>query len=180
MDGVGSPDGLLARLAETEVGDISGRDQVPHRAGDLLDRHARVDAVLVQDVNAVGAEVAQAVVHDLADMLRATVEPEVTGVAELGGDQHLVAERCERCSDDLLVLAETVEFGCVEVGDAGVVGRPDGVSPVRFAAAAVSHGDPHRAIADSRAREPASAEGPRLHDGLLGGYLRGVSRRSGA
>ena len=49
-------------------------DQLLDGAGDVLDRHVGVDAVLVEHVDVVGAEVAQAVLGDLADVVGAAVE----------------------------------------------------------------------------------------------------------
>jgi hypothetical protein len=52
-------DRLGADLREAKVGDLALLDQLPHRAGDVFDRHAGVDAVLVEQVDALGSEPAQ-------------------------------------------------------------------------------------------------------------------------
>ncbi len=95
---MGAADRLRARLAEAEEADLACVDELPDRAGDLLDRHVGVDLVLVEDVDVTGPEVPQAVLGDLANVFGSAVEDradlrEVGQVeAELGGDGDLVAE----------------------------------------------------------------------------------------
>ena len=48
-------DGGRGRLGQAEVPDLAGPDQLLDGAGDVLDRHVRVDAVLVEQVDVVGA-----------------------------------------------------------------------------------------------------------------------------
>ena len=52
LDRVRAPDRLHARFGKAEVLDLACLDQVLHRAGDVLDRHVRVDAVLVEEIDA--------------------------------------------------------------------------------------------------------------------------------
>ena len=75
LDGVRAADRLHARLGEAEVPDLARLDQLLHRAGDVLDRDARVDAVLVEQVDRVGPEPLQRRVDAALDRLRAAVEP---------------------------------------------------------------------------------------------------------
>ena len=56
LDGVGAADGRGAGLGQAEVPDLAGRDELLDRAGDVLDGHLRVDAVLVEQVDDVGAK----------------------------------------------------------------------------------------------------------------------------
>src|SRR5207344_747213 len=56
LHGVGAADGLGGRFGQAEVGDLAGVDELFHRAGDVFDGDARVDAVLVVEVDAVGAQ----------------------------------------------------------------------------------------------------------------------------
>ena len=56
-----------------------------------------------------------------AGLLAVVVERE----AELRGDDDLVAYRCERRTDDLLVGERAVHLGGIEKGDAPVHGRAD-------------------------------------------------------
>ena len=52
LHGVRAADRLRARLGQAEVPHLARRDQVLDGAGDVLDRHVRVDAVLVEEVDA--------------------------------------------------------------------------------------------------------------------------------
>ena len=48
---MGAADGLHAGLRKTEVLDLAFGDQLLDGAGDVLDRHVRVDPVLVEQVD---------------------------------------------------------------------------------------------------------------------------------
>ena len=67
-------------------------------------------------------------------MLRSTVQAVTVDVeAELRGDHHLVAERCERLADQFFAGVGTVDFGRVEERDAAVMGLAqdcDALGPV--------------------------------------------------
>ncbi len=148
------------RFGEAEGAHLAGRDQLADGAGDILDRHVRVDAVLVEEVDVIGAEPLQRGVGDLLDVRGAAVEPGDAAHAgallrdletELRGDRHLVAHVLQRLADDDLVLVGPVDFGGVEERDAdvdGLVQRGDGI---RFRRAAiVDAGESHAAEPDGR------------------------------
>ena len=90
-----------------------------------------IDAVLVEQIDAVGPEPLQRGLGDLPDVLRPAVQAELRRtpvaecVAELGRDHDLVAERRQRLAHDFLVLVRTIGLGGVEEGDAALDGRPD-------------------------------------------------------
>ena len=48
LDGVGAADRLRAGFGEAEVLDLAFLNQLLHRAGDVFDRHVRIDAVLIE------------------------------------------------------------------------------------------------------------------------------------
>ena len=73
MHGVRAADRLLAGLGEAEEADLALAHEVGHRAHDVLDRHGGVDAVLVEEVDAVGGEPAERALDGLADVLRPAV-----------------------------------------------------------------------------------------------------------
>ena len=56
LDGVRAADRLRAGLGQAEVLDLARLDQVLDRAGDVFDRHIRIDAVLVEQVDDVGPQ----------------------------------------------------------------------------------------------------------------------------
>ena len=106
------------------------RDQLLHRAGDVLDRHVRIDAVLVEQVDAVGPQPLQRRLDHLPDVLGPAVQARLLPSpleleAELGRDHHLVADRRQRLAHQLLVGERAVDLGGVEEGDAALDRRAD-------------------------------------------------------
>ena len=70
LDRVRAADRLHAGFGQAEVLDLAFLDQVLHRAGHVLDRHVRIDAVLVEQVDAVGPEPLERAFGDLAGCAR--------------------------------------------------------------------------------------------------------------
>ena len=56
---------LRAGFGQAEVLDLALADQLLHRAGHVLDRHVRIDAVLVEQVDGVGLEALERGLGDL-------------------------------------------------------------------------------------------------------------------
>ena len=71
LDGVRAADRLHAGLGQAEVLDLALADQFLHRAGHVLDRHVRIDAVLVEQVDAVGPQPLERRLDHLAGCARA-------------------------------------------------------------------------------------------------------------
>lgn len=69
VHGVGAGDGGGRGLAQADVADLAGGDQLGHGPDALLDRDVRVDAVQVVQVDVVRTEVAQRAVGRAADVL---------------------------------------------------------------------------------------------------------------
>jgi hypothetical protein len=118
---VGPPDGLDPGLRQAEVAHLAFLDQLLDRAGHVLDRNVRVDAVLVEQVHVVGTETAERALEGRTDVLRPAVQPALPRCvadreAELGRDHHIVAVRLERLADDLLVVVRAVDLRRVEEG----------------------------------------------------------------
>ena len=67
MDGVGAADVGDAGFGQTEEAHLSLPDQLADRAGHLFDRHGRIDPVLVEQIDVVGAEPPQRAFDRLAD-----------------------------------------------------------------------------------------------------------------
>ena len=137
LDGVGAADGAGAGLGHPEVAHLAGLDELLDRARDVLDRDVGVDAVLVEQVDRVGAQPPQRPVDGGADVLGSAVHAAglravlVEVEAELGGDDDLVAHRLERLADELLVVERAVDLGGVEERDAAVDGRAHEVDHLR-------------------------------------------------
>ena len=131
LDGVRPPDRLRARLGKAEVSDFAFADQVLDRAGDIFDRHVRVNAMLIEEIDDAGLQSLERRFGHLLDVFRTAVEAPLLGVlgvdveAELGCDHDLIAERSERLADQLLVRVRPVDFGGVEKGDTPRNRRPD-------------------------------------------------------
>src|SRR5438445_2954201 len=166
---VRAPDGLLARLGQAEVTDLSPPNEIGHRAHHVLDRHLLVDAVLVEEVDVIGLEPARGGFHHLADVLRAAIEandlPIVEPEAELGGDDHLIALALESASEKLLVVPDAVGLGGVEERHPQLDGALDGSDRFRIVAGAVRLAHPHATEAQLRDLESLLSELPFLqHD----------------
>ena len=115
---MGPAKGLRAGFGQAEMADLAGADEVAHRARHLLDRHGRIDPVLVEQVDRLDAEPPQLVLDHLPDALGPAVDaalavrPEIK--AELRGDDDLPAERLQRLADKALIGERAVDLGRVE------------------------------------------------------------------
>ena len=103
-------------------------DQFLDRTGDILDRHVRVDAVLIEQIDHIGLEALQRGLGDILDMLRSAVQsrrsgPRITAAKvepELGGDHYLLAKRSEGFANEFFVNVRAVNFSGIEEGDAAL------------------------------------------------------------
>ena len=160
--------------------------QVRDRTSHVLDRHLRVDAVLIEQVHPVGTEALQRPFHGPTDAggIAGHAAAELAGLGvdvetELGRDLDLVAEARHRLAEDALALEGSVDFGAVEEGDALVEGgadQRDHVSPFRDdrveGAVHVLHAQAQ--LGDLQAAEHPGAGG---RGGVAGlGSLRGDAR----
>jgi hypothetical protein len=112
--------------------DLALPDQLLHRARDVFDRDVRVDAVLVEEVDAVGPEALQHALDRDLDVPGTAVQAgtllpglRVDVPAELRGDHDLAADGREGLAHELLVPEGAVHLGGVEERDAPLHGRPD-------------------------------------------------------
>src|SRR5689334_9333578 len=103
--------------------DFTDGDQLIHGAGDLLDRHIRVDAMLVEDIDTVSFQTRKRLVDNGADSLRAAVETNLwTSIpeTEFCGDHHLITDRRQSLSDKFLVRVRPIGLGRIEKCHAAV------------------------------------------------------------
>ncbi len=124
---VSPADRLRRGLAEPDVEHLAVGDQLRHRADRLLDRDVGIDAVLVVEINMVGAEAPQRALDRAEDVLGRAVDRADGGhvarrravgpARELGRDHVLVAAAFDRASDKLLVGQRPVELGGVDEVD---------------------------------------------------------------
>ena len=123
----GAADRLRRGLAEPDVADLALLDQLGERADGLLDRRVRVDAVLVVEVDVVGAQPLQRALDRAAHVLGRAVERRgasgssgvgVGADAELGGDDRPRRGGRRAPCRQLLVRVRPVDLGGVEEGAA--------------------------------------------------------------
>ena len=129
--GGGAAQRLRSRLGEAEIAHLALFDQALHRPDSVLDRHARIDAVLEVEVDDVDPEAGEALVAGLDHVVGAAIRGGLAvrrpHVAELAGEHGLGAIAVgERASEQFLVLAVGVGVGGVEEVCAGVERLADG------------------------------------------------------
>ncbi len=136
LDGVRAADRHRSRLREAEVLDLALLDQLLHRSRDVLHRHVRVDAVLVEQIDAVGAEPLQRGLGDFLDVFRPAVHLSqipprfrINFESELGGDFHLTANWSQRFAHQLFVSKRTVDFRGIKECNPTFNGRPNQRDP---------------------------------------------------
>jgi len=107
-------------FGHAEMLDLAGRDQFLYRTRDILDRHVRIDATLIEEIDLLDAQALERRIGDFLDMLGTAVRPRHLAVdnveTEFGGNHHLVAHRTQGFSDHLLIGEGTIDLGRVEEG----------------------------------------------------------------
>ena len=160
-------DDLAAReCGGADVADLALVDQVGQRRQRLLDVGMRFGAVDLVQVDPVGAEPPQRVLHRADDPAAGAALP--VGIVahravELGGEDHVVPPAAgERLADDLLGLALPVDVGGVDEVDPGVqrgVDDPDRLVVIGVAPRA----EHHRAEAELAHRDTGASKFALLH-----------------
>ena len=137
-------------------------DQPGHGTDRFLDRHRRIDAVLIVEVEDLDAEPPQARLAGLGDIGRTAVDTvgaaRPPGLAEFAGDHDAVAPALERPAEELLVLTPAIHVGAVEVVDAEIDRPVDQRNPSLVVAGAVDAGQRHAAEPDRRDLRAGFAE----------------------
>ena len=128
LHGVRPADGSHTGFGQPEMPDLALLDQILDGSRHVLDRHGGIDAMLIEQIDAIGPEPLQGGLGDLSDVLRPAVEAELAELlaecmTELGRDHDLVAERGEGLADNFLILVRAVCLGGIEEGDAALDGR---------------------------------------------------------
>ena len=75
LDGVSAANRLHPGFRKAEVLDLALLNQLLHRAGDVFDRHIRIDAVLIEEIDRIDLEPLERALGDLLDVLRPAVQP---------------------------------------------------------------------------------------------------------
>src|SRR5437667_1726986 len=102
---------------KAEVLDLACPNQVLHRSRHVFDRHIRVNAVLVEQIDGINLEALERSLGDPLDLFWPAVEACQTSLrlgidfpSELGGDHHLPTERFERFAHQFFVDVRAVGF----------------------------------------------------------------------
>ena len=74
MDRVRAADRVRRRLAQADVAHLALFDELGHRSDRFLDLHVRVDAVLVEEVDVIGAEALQRALDRAAHVVGRAVD----------------------------------------------------------------------------------------------------------
>lgn len=95
-----APDRVDACFRQPPVSDLPLGDEILQGARDIFDRHARINAVLIEEVDAVSSKPLQRCVRNRPDVLGTAVEAaaaspsrEIDVEAEFRGDDDLVTDR---------------------------------------------------------------------------------------
>ena len=157
LDRVGPSDRVCGGFGQAEVLHFALLDQILDGSGDILDRHIRVDAVLVVQIDRLDLQSRERALDHAPDVFGPAVETTPPRLAfgagcppELRGDHDLPSERRQGFADKLLVRVRTVDFRRVEERhptiDGGAEQGQHGV-PVRNRAVGPAHAhaaEPHR------------------------------------
>src|SRR5262249_35274066 len=114
------PEGAYAGLGQPGKADLPLLDQLPDCASHVLDRHGPIDSMLIEQVDPVGAQPAQATLDRFPDMLGPAVHADDPVAreprAELRGDHHSVASALQCPTEQLLVDKGAIVLRRVEEG----------------------------------------------------------------
>ncbi len=113
------PDGVDARLRKSQEADLALLHQLFHRPDRVLDRHVRIDTVLVVEVDGLDPQPLKALFAGLDHIFGPAIDPEPAVrralVAELGGDHRPCPIAAgERPFQQLLVGAEAIHVRRVQ------------------------------------------------------------------
>src|SRR5207302_7960314 len=108
-------------------------NQFLHHAGDVFDRHVRVNPMLIEQINCFDLEPLKRAFDGLPDVLRPAVqtgrtEPRTAATeieSELGGNRHLLAEWGESLAHEFFVYERAIDLSGVEEGDPAFHGSPE-------------------------------------------------------
>jgi hypothetical protein len=169
MRGVSAADRGETGLRQPDVAHFARGDELRQGADGVLDGRLRIDAVLVVQIDVIGAQPLQGTFDGDADVRRATVEdagagPGVRDEAELCGQHHALAAVLDGSADKFLVGVRTVDLRGVEVRDAEVQRAVDGANRLGVAAGSDVVIARHRHGAESYAGYVESPDRNVLHD----------------
>jgi hypothetical protein len=120
-------DRLHSRLGKAEALHLPLSNQVFHRSRHVFDRHRRVDAVLIIEIDRVNFKPLERALGALLDAGGTAIDNLLSvGIGfnpELGGYRDFPSERSEAFAHELFVRERAVHFGRVEECDAALDSR---------------------------------------------------------
>jgi hypothetical protein len=180
-------DRLRSRLAQADVAHLPLSHELRQGPDRFLDGHVRVDAVLVVDVDAVGAEALERRFGRAPYVLRGSVEHSpgrvvrVHAHAELRRYHHLVAPARHRAADQLLIGVGAVHLGRVQEVHPELDRALDRRGRLVLVGGAVERRHPHAAESDRGHLEAGCPELALLHVAPFSRFdLSGHGRNSSA
>src|SRR6266567_8343888 len=138
-----------ACLRQAEVLHLALLNQVFHRSSYVLNRHVRINAMLIEKVDHVGSEALQRSIGYLLDVFGPAVQAGTFSVfidfeAKLGRYDDLVAERLESFADKFFIRVGAIDLSRIEECYAAFDGRPDeSDSYLLFSGRAKTETQPH-------------------------------------
>src|SRR5262245_42937434 len=167
MHAMRAPDSLRSGLAQPEITHLALLDEARHCADRVLDRHGRIDAVLVVEIDDIDAEPLEALIardrHIVWPPVGQSALAAGAHVAELGGDDRAIAPVMDRTGDQLLVLAVAVDVGRVAEVDAELDARMHRAHALLVVGSAIVTGKAGASHADSGDLQPLSAQLSQFH-----------------
>src|SRR5690606_22864684 len=167
LHGVRTPDRCGAGFGQTEMAYLALRNQVAHRAGDVLHWYFRVYAMLVQQVDVIRAQALERFICRATDPLRPAVQRCAhlcLGETELGSQHDRIAEWLHRFPQQIFIRPRPVYFSGVEEGHPALEGgadQPDRQLPV--GRRVVGKTEAHAAQAERGDFQAAAAEFTGVH-----------------
>ena len=119
MNRVRATDHRDTGLGHTVIFDLPRFHQLGDGTCHILDRNVGINAMLIEQVDAVGSQTLERGVSHLSDVLGPAVDRQMRCPnleAELGGDRSLVTPAFECPPEQLLIGKRTVELGRSEEG----------------------------------------------------------------
>src|SRR5260370_19078398 len=119
MNFVGAANGFGRRFGETEVADLACFHEFSHRAHGIFDRRIWIDAMLIIEIDNVGAEALQTGFASGADEFGTTGNFAPGGIvgisqdSELGCDCYFVAPAANRSAYELLLAMQPGGVACI-------------------------------------------------------------------
>ena len=110
-----------ACFRQAEVLHLALLDQIFHRTSHVFNRHLRINAVLIEQIDYVGSKALQRSIGHLLDVLRPAVQSRAFSViiyfeAKLRCDDDLVTKRLESFADKFFICVGAIDGRRIEEG----------------------------------------------------------------